>query len=81
MRPKDYPRDLLKRAIAEAKRIRKYYYGDFYVLSDVTTSARDWCVWQYHRPAEQDGIVIAFRRHESPYSALTAELRGMDPGR
>lgn len=79
VRPRDYPRELLRQAIAEGKRIRKYYSGNFYVLSDVTTSARDWCVWQYHRPAEQDGIVIAFRRHESPYSALTAELRGMDP--
>ena len=79
VRPKDYRRDLLKRAIAEAKRIRKYYSGDFYVLCDVTTSPRDWCVLQYHRPAKQDGMVLAFRRHESPYSALTAELRGIDP--
>ena len=79
VRPRDYPRELLRQAIAEGKRIRKYYSGDFYVLSDVTTSARDWCVWQYHRPAEQDGIVIAFRRHESPYSALTAHLFEIDP--
>ena len=30
MRPKDYPRELLKQGIAEGKRIRKYFFGDFY---------------------------------------------------
>ena len=52
--------------------------NDFYVVSDVTTSPRDWCVLQYHRPNEQDGMVVAFRRHESPYSGFTAELREID---
>lgn len=74
-----YPREPLKQAIAEGKRVRKYYSGDFYCLSDVTTSAKDWCVLQYHRPAEQDGMVIAFRRHRSPYAAYGAELRAIEP--
>ena len=79
IRPKEYPRDQLKQAIAEGKRLRKYYYGNFYPLSPVTISAKDWCVMQYHRPEEQDGMVIAFRRPESPNSAYTAELREIDP--
>ncbi len=39
-RPKDYPRDLLKQAIAEGKRLRKYYFGNFYPLSDVTLNPK-----------------------------------------
>ncbi len=78
-RPADYPRELLKKGIAEGKRLRKYYFGDFYTLADLSTSPKDWCVLQYHRGEEQDGMVIAFRRDRSPYSGFTAELRAIDP--
>ena len=78
-RSADYPRDLLKRAIAEGKRIRKYYFGNFYPLAEITTSARDWCVMQYHRPDENDGMIMAFRRHRSPYAAFACELHEIDP--
>ena len=79
IRPKDYPRNLLKQAIAEGKRIRKYYFGDFYPLSPVTMSARDWCVMQYHLPGEQDGMIVAFRRPESPDAVLNLAVREIDP--
>ena len=79
VRPADYPRDQLKQAIAEGKRIRKYYFGNFYPLNDVTTSPEDWCVMQYHRTAEQDGMVIAFRRHRSPYSSYDFALKEIEP--
>lgn len=75
-----YPRDLLAQGIAEGKRLRKYYLGDFYALSDVTTNPKDWLVLQYHRPAEQDGMVMAFRRHESPFAAYECELRDIESG-
>jgi alpha-galactosidase len=77
-RPADYPRGLLKRAIAEGKRIRKYYFGNFYPLNEVTSSQEDWCVMQYHRPAEADGVIMAFRRHRSPYNSFDCELREID---
>lgn len=78
-RPAGYPRDQLRRAIAEARRIRKYWLGDFHALSGVTLDPEAWCVLQYHRPAEGDGIVVAFRRHRSPYASFDCELRGIDP--
>jgi len=77
-RPQDYPRDLLKEAIAEGKRLRKYWFGNFYPLSDVTTNATDWCVMQYHRPAEREGMVVAFRRHQSPSGSFACELHEVD---
>ncbi|MBN1343123.1 MAG: NPCBM/NEW2 domain-containing protein [Phycisphaerae bacterium] len=78
-RPADYPKEMLKRGIAEGKRIRKYYLGNFYPLSEVTTSPREWCVMQYHRPDQGDGMVIAFRRHASPYAAYDCRLREIEP--
>jgi alpha-galactosidase len=77
-RPADYPKALLKQGIAEGKRLRQYFLGDFYPLTPVTTSPREWCVLQYHLPEEAAGMVVAFRRHHSPYSGYDAELRGID---
>ena len=78
VRSKNYPRDLLKQGIAEGKRIRKYYSGNFYVLSKITLNPDGWCIMQYHRPDKQDGMVVAFRRHESPYVGYGAELHEID---
>jgi len=77
-RPKGFPRELLEEAIAEGKRLRKYYFGHFHPLSEVTVSPRDWCVLQYHRPDEQDGMVVAFRRPQSPYASFVCDLREID---
>jgi alpha-galactosidase len=78
-RPAGYPREQLKQAIAEAKRLRPYFFGDFYALGPVTVRPQDWCVLQYHRRQEQDGMVMAFRRDASPDAVHAVELREIDP--
>jgi len=79
VRPAAYPRDELRQAIAEGKRLRKYFFGNFYPLNEVTTNPGDWCVLQYHRPTEQDGMVMAFRRNLSPYNDYAAILNEIAP--
>lgn len=71
----DYPRAELQAAIAEGKRLREYYVGDFYLLTPVTTGDDDWCAWQYHVPEAEKGMVLAFRRPAAPVSALPLSLR------
>ena len=78
-RPAGYPREQLKQAIAEAKRLRPYFFGDFYAIGPVTVRPEDWCVLQYHRPHDQDGMVMAFRRDASPDALHTVQLREIDP--
>ena len=69
---------MLRTAIAEGKRIRKYYFGNLYALSDITTNPKDWCVLQYHRTENNDGMVIAFRRHQSPFTGFVCALHEID---
>ena len=79
-RPLENERELLRQGIAEGKRLRKYWFGDFYPLSRVTMGPGDWCVWQYHRPTDQDGMIVAFRRQESPDREFSCQnVRGIDP--
>jgi alpha-galactosidase len=79
VRPKDYPREQLRKGIAEGKRLRKYFLGDFYPLVQAGTDPRGWVVMQYHRPEENEGMVLAFRRDQSPYVACAPGLRDIDP--
>ncbi len=65
LRPVDYPRELLKKAITEGKRIRKYYFGNFYPLTPVSLDTSEWCVLQYHLNNGDEGMIMAFRRPES----------------
>jgi len=78
MRRDSFPRELLRKGIEEGKRIRPYWLGDFYPVSEVNTNPRDWCVSQFHRPETGDGIVLGFRRHRSPYSGYQCDLRSID---
>lgn len=80
VRPADYPRDLLKSAISEGKRIRKYYFGNFYPLTKVSLDSTAWCVTQYHRTSENDGMIMAFRRPWSEQAEYSLDkLRQIDP--
>ncbi|HOZ48783.1 MAG TPA: NPCBM/NEW2 domain-containing protein [Candidatus Hydrogenedentes bacterium] len=75
---KDFPADLARRSLAEAKSLRKYWYGDLYPLSDVPIGAKQWCVFQLHRPDLGEGIALFFRRAASPYTAMRVALRAID---
>jgi alpha-galactosidase len=75
----DFPRDQLRQAIAEGQQLRPYWLGDFYPLSEPSLDPAAWCVLQYHRPAESDGIVVCFRRERSPYASYDCALRDIDP--
>ncbi|MBN1419277.1 MAG: alpha-galactosidase [Planctomycetes bacterium] len=79
-RPAGFPRDRLREAIAEAKRLRRYWGGEFYPLSEPTLDPAAWCVLQYHLPDEDAGAIVAFRRHRSPYASFDCAVEGIDPG-
>ncbi len=67
-------------AVAEAKEDQKYWYGDFYPLTEVSAGEDAWAAWQLHRSDLQAGEVVAFRRAASPYPALMVALHALNPG-
>jgi alpha-galactosidase len=66
-------------ALAEVKANCKFWYGDFYPLTRGTTSADAWAAWQLHRADLDAGVVLAFRRSESPFPGMQISLRGLKP--
>ena len=62
VRRPDFDAALTRRIIDEEKRISKFYYGDLYPLTPVTTDESDWMSYQCDRPDLREGMVMAFRR-------------------
>lgn len=73
--------ELLKNAVQEYKKIRKYFSKDFYMLGADVYDTSSWTVWQYHDKETDSGILMAFRRSESPFGNMTVELQGTQKGK
>ena len=73
----NYPWDWHRKMIQDFKRAREFYEGDFYPLTECSTSHKDWLAYQYHRPDLNAGMIVAFRRDESPFTQACFKLRGL----
>jgi alpha-galactosidase len=65
--------------VAEFRALRPYSSGDFYPLTEYSTSDEAWAAFQWNRPEEGDGIVLLFRRNLSLESTMSLALHGLDP--
>jgi len=66
--------------IEEYRSIRDYYYEDYYPLSGVVdlTGHDVWLAYQMHRPSDDSGIVVAFRREDASEKDYTVKLGGIN---
>lgn len=70
---------------AEFEEVRPYFYEDYYPLSgsgevDIT-SLKIWMAYQLHRPSDESGYIVAFRRPESEERMYTVRLHGLEEDR
>ena len=69
-----------KKCCDEYRRIRKYFPCDFYNHGSATIDPTAWAIWQYNDPEKGEGVVLAFRRAESPSSRVSIPLKGLLKG-
>jgi alpha-galactosidase len=74
----DFPEERAERLIAEAKENQKYWYGDFYSLTQANLDPASFTAYQLHRPDLDAGVVYAYRRPETTYRGLILGLNGID---
>jgi alpha-galactosidase len=71
-----------KKVFTAADRVRPFFEGDFYPLTDVRAAnsqgERAWCAYQMHRSDLDAGFIICFRRLDAPSHVFTASLGGID---
>lgn len=66
--------------MAEFRTLRAYLFGDYYPLTPYSTGDDAWAAFQWDRPEERDGIVLAFRRPMAPQSSIIVKLGGLEAG-
>lgn len=76
-----FPLNQARAALDEAKENQKYWYGDFYPLTQASVGTGFMAAWQLHRADLDAGIVLAFRRSECPYPVLQTGLHGLQLGK
>jgi alpha-galactosidase len=76
---KTLPVEEIRAWMNEALAMRTYFSGDFYPLLSFTLAEDAWAAWQYDRPDLGEGMIVAFRRHASPFSRWEAAPRALDP--
>ena len=82
-----------KDVFGAASRMRPFFEGDYYPLTEIepppvpghwyfkSTTLPDelrWCAYQLHRPDQNAGFAIFFRRLNAPNHQFTADLGGID---
>lgn len=70
-----------KRITDEYRSIRNYFSMDFYNHGSSSFDPTAWAIWQYHDSETQSGIVMAFRRSESPFEEAKISLKGLLTGK
>ncbi len=71
----------IKKYLNEYLSIRKYFYGDFYPLTDSIESEYSWNVCQFDCPEVGEGMVQAFRHEKSPFDCAKFKLNGLCDGK
>lgn len=73
----------MQNCLKEYAEVRPYYYEDYYPLVGIEDLTRDniWLAYQMHRPSDESGIIIAFRREKCIDNSLIVQLGGVQPGK
>jgi alpha-galactosidase len=72
----------MQRCFKEFMELRPYYYGEYYPLTSYEDMTADdiWMVYQLHRPSDETGIIVVFRREECTSDEITVRLSALQPG-
>jgi alpha-galactosidase len=68
----------LQKYFQDFKRLRPYFYEDYYPLSTYMTGDNAWMAYQLNRQKSNDGVVFAFRRQDCQIESINIKLRGLD---
>lgn len=74
---KPFPSERARQLADEFKRIRHFFFGDFYPLTPYSVADDTWIAYQFNRDDLRQGIVLAFRRHKCPEREARLRLRGL----
>ena len=74
-----FPFAEVKRSLEQYRSIQKYFYGDYYPLTEYTQANDAWMAYQFDLPDSAEGIVVVLKRPESDYTQAVFPLKALQP--
>lgn len=72
-----FPKDQARYIYAEYKKIRPFFQGDFYPLTEYTTRRDKWMAYQFLRRDMEAGLVLVFRRPDCSEISKHIQIQGL----
>jgi len=69
----------IKANVVQAQRCKKYFFGDYYPLTNAQRDPAAWTAYHLYLPAEREGMILALRRAKSDVREMTFDLLTVDP--
>jgi hypothetical protein len=75
----DFPFADVKRSLEQYRSIQKYFYGDYYPLTEYTQASDAWVAYQLDLPDQGEGIVVVIKRPLSNFIQAVFPLKALSP--
>jgi alpha-galactosidase len=75
--PESFPFDWARRTLDQYLSLRKFFYGDFYPLTNYSQAPDVWMAYQLDRADLGEGLIVALKRPQSPYRSARLALKGL----
>ncbi len=76
----NFPFAEAKRSIERYLEIQRYFYGDFYPLTDYAQTNDVWMAYQFDLPDAGEGLLVVLKRPLSEYTRAVFPLNALQPG-
>jgi alpha-galactosidase len=73
----DFDAARARKLLDRYRQVRHLLVGAWYPLLPYSRSPKDWLAMQFHRPDLNEGLLLAFRRSDSPFRTLEVSLHGL----
>lgn len=70
----------MKQSLDRYKEIQRYFYGDFYPLTEYTQTGDAWMAYQFDLPQSGEGLVVVLKRPFSQFTGAQFALNALQPG-
>ncbi len=76
----NFPFAEVKRSIEQYRTIQRYFYGDFYPLTEYTQANDAWMAYQLDLPDTGEGLMVVLKRPLSEYTRAVFPLSALQTG-
>ena len=71
----------IKANVVQAKRCKRFFFGDYYPLTNQQRNPAAWTAYHLYLPEEKEGMILALRRAKSDVRAKTFDLLTINPAK